>query len=805
MLAPLSWLKEYVDIDVDNQTLENKLFSSGFEVEEIIEVGKDVTGVYVGLVESCEKVEGTHLSVCKVNVGEKGTFQICCGANNVRAGKKFPVALEGATVLFADKQNPSIKQVATIKNTKIRGIESFGMLCSGDELGISENMYDGASYDGLLELDDSLQVGQDLKQAIGLTDFVFDISVTANRPDCQSILGMAREIAAVLEKPFKMPEVSFTAKKGNEDFSVEIENLELCPRYEAHIATDVVVEKSPLWLRKRLELVGIKPINNVVDITNYVLKEIGQPMHAFDKQTLKGNKIVVRAAKDKEEFVALNEEKYTLSENNLVVADAQEAVAIAGVMGGFDSGITENTKEIVFESAKFERSSVRKTSRALGLASDSSSRFEKGVDEFSVNLGRQRALHLLEVLGAGKAVGGAIIVAKNPEILESNVTASVAKINSVLGIEVPNSEIVRVLSNLGLRPQIEGDKLSVTVPAFRSDIETYQDLAEEIIRLYGYDHINSDFLKFVSVTAGQRTKEQKLKNNIRRFFYGQGFMESITYSFFSPKDLDLLKLEENDPLRETIKILNPLKENISLMRTTLAPSMIANVVRNIKRNNQSGKLYEISRVFHAKELPLSQYPEEHEMLSIGVFGKDEDYFSVKGVVEALINQFGFSAEFERANKNFLHPGVSANVLVNGEVVGYFGAIAHDVKDELAIDKMFYIGEIAYHKLEEMFNKKIEYKNIMETVIVKRDLALVAKEELTNGEIEKVIKNSAKNIVSVKLFDIYKGKQIGEGNKSMAYHIDLEIKDDDMQDENANKTMKSIVYNLKTKLNIEVRQ
>ncbi len=805
MLAPLSWLKEYVDIDVDNQTLENKLFSCGFEVEEIIEVGKDITGVYVGLVEECEKVEGTHLSVCKVNVGDKGTFQICCGADNVWAGKKFPVALDGATVLMSDKQNPAIKEVVTIKNTKIRGIESFGMLCAGDELGISANMYDGADYNGLFELDDSAVVGQDLKKAIGLTDYIFDISVTANRPDCQSILGMAREISAVLEKPFKMPKTTYNSIDKQVDFSVEIENFELCPRYEAHLATDIKIEKSPLWLRKRLELVGVKPINNLVDITNYVLKEIGQPMHAFDRDILQGNKIVVKNAKNNEKFVALNEEEYTLSESNLVIADANKTVALAGVMGGLDSGINNQTKEVVFESAKFERSSVRRTARGLGLTSDSSSRFEKGVDEFSVSLGRERALHLLELLGAGKPLSNAIVVAKEPQITEKVVSASVQKINDVLGIIVPNAEILRVLTNLRLKPQIVEDKLTVTVPAYRSDIETYQDLAEEIIRMYGYEHIKNDFLKFTSVTAGQRTSQQKLKNFVRKFLYGQGYMESITYSFFSPKDLDLIKVPEDHALRNTIKILNPLKENISLMRTTLAPSMIASVVRNLKRNNQNGRLFEISRVFFAKELPLLDYPEEREILSLGVFGKDEDYFTIKGTIEALADELGLEFEFERAEELFLHPGISANILLNGEKVGYFGMIAHDIKEELAVEKSFFIADIDYYKLVALTNQKTNYKNILNTIIVKRDLALVAEESLTNGQIERAIKKVSKNIVSVELFDIYKGKQIGENQKSMAYHLDFELLDNEQVEENANKLMQEILTSLKVELKVEIRQ
>ncbi|MGI5841940.1 MAG: phenylalanine--tRNA ligase subunit beta, partial [Christensenellales bacterium] len=437
MLAPISWLKDFVDIDITPEQLQQKLFSCGFEVDQIIEVGKDITGVYVGFVEECEKIEGTHLSKCVVNVGDKGTFQICCGADNVRKGKKFPVALEGATVYSHDKNNPDKKELFTIKNTKIRGVESFGMLCAGDELGVSENMYKGAGYNGLLELSDDAVVGQDFKKAIDLVDYVLEIEIPASRPDCQSIFGIAREVAAVLGKPFKMPKTNFDEIQKEINFEVEVKDFDLCPRYMAHYVSGVKVEQAPQWMRKRLELVGVNSINNIVDITNYVLKEIGQPLHSFDKALLNNNKLVVRRARENEEFKALNDQTYALNTNNLVIADGEKAVALAGVMGGANSGINQDTKEVMFESATFERSSVRKTSRALGLASDSSARFEKGVDEFSTVLGLNRALSLVQELNAGQITNVRFVKAKNPEIKEKYLTVSINKINELLGIEIP--------------------------------------------------------------------------------------------------------------------------------------------------------------------------------------------------------------------------------------------------------------------------------------------------------------------------------------------------------------------------------
>ena len=550
MLVPLSWLKEYVDIDVTPQELEKKLFDGGFEVEELYQVGHDIDKIVVGLVETCEPIPETHLHVCQVNAGEYGTMQICCGADNVQAGGKYPVALVGATVYATAKDHKTIEGVMTIKKGKLRGFESYGMLCSGTELGLTEDLYPGAGYNGLLEMPADAQPGADVKAITGLDDWMFDISLTANRPDCQSILGIAREVSAMLEKPLKMPSTDYTETDVKKDgFKVSVEAPDLCPRYSAHYVYDVNMGESPSWMKRRLALVGIGSISNIVDITNYVLKEIGQPMHAFDCSYLEGNEICVRRAHEGEKIVTLDEQEYTMSPANLVICDGVKPVALAGVMGGLNSEIRDTTESVMFEAAKFARDNVRKTARALGKSSDSSSRFEKGVDEYSTVLGMKRALHLIEELGCGKVSSTHVDVNVGNSIEPQPMQVSIHKVNSVLGIEVPAEEIVRLMKNLNFNPTVDGDVLTLQVPAYRedmlpegeNDVERYPDVAEEVIRMYGYDHIKSTFMPSAQVTAGGYNKEQKGELALKRTLCTMGAYECMHYSFFSPSDLDLLK------------------------------------------------------------------------------------------------------------------------------------------------------------------------------------------------------------------------------------------------------------------------
>ncbi|MBQ3064806.1 MAG: phenylalanine--tRNA ligase subunit beta [Clostridia bacterium] len=771
MLAPLSWLKEYVDIDVTAKELESLLFSAGFEVEELKEVGADISGVVVGLVETCVPIPDTHIHVCQVNMGPHGTQQICCGADNVRVGGKYPVAMIGATVYATAKDHVTIEGVMTIKKGKLRGEESNGMLCSGTELGVSEDMYPGAGYNGLLVLPEDAELGADVKPLLGLDDYIFDISITANRPDCQSIIGIAREVAAVLKKPFRMPELSYTESDRTLDFSVSVEAPDLCPRYIAHYVSDVKIGPSPAWMRRRLSLVGINSISNAVDITNYVLKEFGQPMHAFDLADLEKNEIVVRRAQDGETIVTLDEKEFKLTSENLVICDGNKPVALAGIMGGLNSEIKDTTKNIVFEAAKFARDNVRKTSRALGQSSDSSSRFEKGVDEYSTQLGMRRALHLMEELECGTVSGVHIEVSSGNSTESHPLTVSISKMNALLGIEVPEEEILRHLGALGFEPSIEGDDLHLMVPAYREDIDDHvQDIAEEVIRSYGYEHITPTFLKNASVTVGGRNPEQKKLLALKNVLCKQGYSESIFYSFFSPKDLDMLRLPENAEERTAIRILNPISEDLSLMRTTLSASMLNAVVRNLRRGNTAGRFFEVANIYRAKSLPLTEYPSEEKHLCIGAFGDNETFFTLKGALEAIAETFRVKLVFERGERPFLHPGMTATVSVDGKEIGYIGRLAHDLCAELAIEKPVFFCELDYEILSPYLNTQIVYRPVSKFAEETRDLALVVAEDVTCAQLEDAIATSCKYITKVTLFDVYRGKQIGEGKKSMAFNI-----------------------------------
>lgn len=805
MLAPISWLKEYVDIDVSPKELEEKLFSAGFEVEEVIEIGKDISGVVVGLVTECRPIPDTHISVCRVDCGDKGSFQICCGADNVRAGKKFPVALVGATVYATARDHVTVEGVMTIKKGKLRGEESEGMLCSGVELGLTEEMYEGAEYLGLLELPDDAPVGEDIKPLVGLDEVVFDIGITANRPDCQSIIGMAREVAAVLKKPFKMPALDYSESGETIPFTITVEAPDLCPRYIGHAVNNVKIAPSPKWMQRRLSLVGINAISNVVDITNYVLKEFGQPMHAFDRRDLKDDTIIVRRAKDGEEIVTLDEKTFKLTSDNLVICDKTRPVALAGIMGGLNSEIKDSTTAILFEAAKFARDSVRKTGRSLGQSSDSSSRFEKGVDEYSTVMGMKRALHLIEELGAGEVTSYHCDVAVTPEVKSRPLTVSLKKINELLGVEVPEKEVLYHLSALGFEPEIAGDSLSVQVPPYRDDIDSSAaDIAEEIIRSWGYENIRPRFLDLARVTSGGRTEEQKKALKVKNTLCKSGFSESVFYSFFSPKDLDLIRLPEDAPERQAIRILNPLTEDLSLMRTTLVPSMIHCAVRNLRRGNTEGRFFELARVFRPKSLPLTEYPEERDTLSMVAFGDGETFFTAKEGPEALAEAFGTKFSYQKATRPYLHGGMCAEIFCEGKPVGVMGRLSYEICEELAVEKPIFLAEIDYAALAPLLSTKLRYKPISRFSTEERDLALVTDEALTCGEIESAILSGCKYLTDVRLFDVYRSKAIGEGKKSMAFRLTFTPEDKEFTSDEIDKYVQKILKKLSFMFGIELR-
>ena len=813
MLVPLSWLKEYVDIDVTPEELEKKLFDGGFEVEERYQVGKDISNVVVGLVESCEPIPETHLHVCQVNAGEHGAMQICCGADNVRTGGKFPVALPGASVYATAKDHKTIEGVMTIKKGKLRGYESCGMLCSGVELGLTEDLYPGAGYNGLLVLPEDAELGADVKELTGLDDWIFDISLTANRPDCQSILGIAREVSAMLEKPLKMPATDYNETDvEKEGFSVRVEAPELCPRYSAHYVYDVKIGESPAWMKRRLALVGMSAISNVVDITNYVLKEIGQPMHAFDCSYLEGNEICVRRAKENEKIVTLDEQEYTMNENNLVICDGVKPVALAGVMGGLNSEIRDTTEAVMFESAKFARDNVRKTARALGKATDASARYEKGVDEYSTVLGMKRALHLMEELGCGKVSRTHFDVNTGNSIDPTPMTVSVSKVNGVLGIEVPEAEILRIMKNLNFAPEINGDELTIQVPAYRedmlpegeNDVERYPDVAEEVIRMYGYDHVTDTFLSAAQVTMGGYNEEQKGELALKNTLCTMGIYECMHYSFFSPADLDLLKLPADAKERNAIEIINPINQDLSLMRTTLAASMLNAISRNEKQGTLEGRLFEVASIYIPESLPLTSYPDERKVLCVGTFGNNESFFTMKGIANTIAESMDIEFTYEPVQKSFLHPYQAVKVLCEGEEIGYFGKVAYDIQDKLSMRASAYVMELDLEILSKWYDKKRTFIPLPKFAEEKRDLAFVMDKAITCGEIEDCIRKENKYVKEIKLFDIYEGGQIPEGKKSMAFSITFVPKDEAFDDARVQKFVDKICAKLNEEYGVELR-
>ena len=805
MITPLSWLKEYVDIDVTPQELQDKLFSCGFEVEELYEVGKDISKVVVGHVLTCEAIPDTHLHVCQVDCGTYGTFQICCGADNVATGGKFPVALVGATVYATAKDHKTVEGVMTIGKGKLRGYESHGMLCSGVELGVSENMYPGAGYNGLLVLPEDAEIGADVKPILGLDDWIFDIAITANRPDCQSIFGIAREVAAILEKDLKMPALDYTETDAElEGFTVTVDCPDLCPRYSAHYVTDVKIGESPAWMKRRLALVGIDAISNVVDITNYILKELGQPMHAFDLTTLEGNAINVRRAKNGEPITTLDGQDLTLTDANMVICDGVKPVALAGVMGGLNSEIRDTTSAVLFESAKFARDNIRRTSRALGKRSDSSARYEKGVDEYATVMALKRALHLIEELGCGKVGRTHADVNTGNSVEPREVSVSVDRVNKCLGITVPNEEILKIMKNLAFNPQINGDTLTLQVPAFREDIETYQDVAEEVIRMYGYEHVIPAFMPSAQVTIGGLNLTQKTELKLKKALCAVGAYECIHYSFFSPADLDMLRFAEDAVERKAIRLVNPISEELSLMRTTLAASMINAVARNQKKGNLEGRLFEIGNVFMPYELPLTRYPDEKPGLCVGIFGEKESFYTMKGIAEKIADTLQLNFTYENMSNTFLHPYQTARVLCEGVEVGCFGKLAYDIADECDLRTPMFIMELDLKVLSQWYGKKPVFTPLPKFPEEQRDLALVADKTITCGQIEAVMKDACKYVTKITLFDIYEGEQIAADKKSMAFTVVFTPTEEAFTAESVDGFVKKILKQLNKNYGVELR-
>lgn len=802
MLLPISWLRDLVDLHgIDNDTVEASLFSCGLEVEERRPAAPAVSGVVVGRLLSVERMENSeHLHICHVDCGQYGAdVQIVTGASNISAGDHVPVALHGATVIGREGKT------VTIKNGKLLGVPSNGMLCSGEELGIDDDWYEGAGVYGILILSPDTTPGTDVKTVLALDDEVWDVSITANLPHCQSVFGIARELAAKLDRPLTEPDGSYTAvEAGKSSIGVTVEAPDLCPRYIGHYVKDVQIVPSPRWMRRRLLLTGHKPINALVDITNYVLTELGQPMHAFDLSDLAGEQIVVRRAAAGEQITTLDEKTFSLTPDVLVICDAEKPVALAGIMGGLNSEIKPMTREVLFECAKFARDNIRHTSRALGQSSDSSHRYEKGVDEYTTGKAMARALHLVEALGCGVVTATHIDrrTCEHPE--PTTITTSFEKLNRVLGIEVPRTTVVNILTRMQYTVTVHGDALTAVAPLFREDIEDYPDLAEDIIKMYGYEHITPRLMTPASITAGGYTRTQQQRNKLKDTLVNEGYFELINYSFFSASDLDLLRLPADDARRQVVALRNPLSENYAIMRSTLVPSMLAILSHNQKRGHAGGRFFEVANRF----LPAHDagaLPEERETLCFALYGDDESFFTAKGAPEAIADAFGISFSYARGAQPYLHPGEAADVLLGETVVGYFGRLSYECAEAAELAGNVFVGELDWRKISDACPELVRYAPIPRFPAVTRDLALLADEAVTCGEITDVIRAACKQVTSIELFDVYRSEQLGAGKKSMAFGLTfLPSGDVPLSPEAVDKFVEKILKSLAFRLRVSIR-
>ncbi len=796
MKVPISWLKDFVDITISEKELADKLVSCGFEIEEIIYQKEQIKKVVTGRILTIEKhPNADKLAICCLDIGN-GTTQVVTAATNIKVGDIVPMALDGA-LLAGDK---------TIHAGELRGIKSCGMLCSGAELDLTENDFAGAGVHGILILPEDTAIGADINDIIGSNDIILDISITANRQDCNSILGIAREVAAVTNQKVKYPDFSFESIKSEnikDCLSVENKAYELCSRYMARVVRNVVLTSSPDYIKRRLKAVGIRPINNLVDVTNYVLIEIGQPLHAFDLDLLENKKIVVRTAQNDEKIVALDGKEYLLKDNNLVICDAKKPVAVAGVMGGEYSSVNNNTKSIAMESANFARDSVRRTSKQLNLRSDSSLRFEKSIDFLSQEAGLNRVLSIIDKNGWGKVVDG-VIDSRVHEIKQNVINLHYQEINKVLGIVVPKQTIVDILNSLEFVTEVFGDNLKVTVPLYRTDVVGVNDLAEEVIRIYGYDHIKPTMLSSTEIIRGGKTAAQKRVDKTKGVLTAHGAFELVSYSFVSPKAFDLLHLKDSSNLRNAIKILNPLGVDFSVMRTTLSYSMIKIIAANLLRGNKSARFFEVAKTYIPKELPLTDRPIEKYKLCIGAYGDGEDFYSIKAIIDDMLSVNNLFAEYTRADIEYLHPGRSANILINGKNVGYVGEVFEDVAAEFDIDKRIYIAELDWEYILDNAPSMIDFKPMSKYQAMERDLALVVSKDTAVKSVLDIIKQQGGEILEdCDVFDIYEGDQVPKGQKSVAIKLNFRHMNRTLTDEEVSVVIDNMLSKL-SEINARLR-
>ena len=804
MNTSLSWIKTYVpDLDVTAQEYTDAMTLTGTKVEGFTELDADLDKIVIGQIDKIEKhPDADKLIICQVNIGTE-SVQIVTGAPNVKEGDKVPVVLDGGRVAGGHdgKMTPG---GVKIKKGKLRGVESFGMMCSIEELGSTREMYPEAPEYGIYIFPEDAVVGESAVKALGLDDVVFEYEITSNRVDCYGVLGIAREAAATFQKKFCPPivEVKENDEKASDYVKVTVEDPELCPRYCARVVKNVKIGPSPKWMQRCLASNGIRPINNLVDITNYVMEEFGQPMHAYDLDTIANQEIIVRRAGKDEKFVTLDGQERIMDENVLMICDGEKAVGIAGIMGGENSMITDDVKTVLFEAACFDGTSIRLSSKRIGLRTDASGKFEKGLDPNNAQAAIDRACQLMEELGAGEVVGGMVDVCSETRE-PSRVKFEPEKINKLLGTSLTKEEMIDYLGRVELAYDEKTDE--IVAPTFRQDIHCNADVAEEVARFYGYDKIPMT-LPTGEATTGKLPFKLRIQEVARDIAEYCGFSEGMSYSFESPKVFDKLCIPEDSELRKVITISNPLGEDYSIMRTSTLNGMLASLSTNYNRRNKDVRLYALGNIYLPKSLPVTELPDERTMFTLGMYGKG-DFFDMKGVCEEFFEKIGMKKKVTydpNSGKPFLHPGRQANMIYEGKVVGYLGEVHPAVADNYSIGEKAYIAVIDILDVLEFAGFNHKYTGIAKYPAVTRDLSLVVPHAVLAGQIEEIFDQRGGNILeSYQLFDIYEGAQIEKGFKSMAYSLVFRAHDKTLGENEISAAMKKIMNGLNG-LGIELR-
>ncbi len=808
MNTALSWIKAYVpELDCTAQEYADAMTLTGTKVETYEKLDKNLEKIVIGQIEKIEKhPDADKLIVCQVNIGTE-VIQIVTGAQNVKEGDKVPVVLDGGKVAGGHDGGPLPADGITIKAGKLRGVPSNGMMCSIEELGSSREMYPEAPEEGIYIFPEDAETGADAVEALGLRDTVFEYEITSNRVDCYSVLGVAREAAATFRKPFIAPkvEVKATTEKAEDYISVEVKDSELCPRYCARVCTNIKIGPSPKWMQRRLAASGIRPINNLVDITNYVMEEYGQPMHAFDLDTVAGHKIIVRRAKDGDVFQTLDGQMRNLDSDMLMICDAEKEIGIAGIMGGENSKITENVKTVLFEAATFNGANIRKSAKRLGLRTDASGIFEKGLDPRNAQAAIDRACQLIQELGCGEVTDGMVEVCAPLKELRKIIFDS-KRINDLLGTDISEQEMEAIFAMLELELTTEADGTKMlTIPSFRQDLEGIADIAEEVARFYGYDKIPMT-LPSGEATTGKLPFTLRIEQKARDIAEYCGFSQGMCYSFESPKVYDKLLIAKDDALRNAITIANPLGEDFSVMRTISLNGMLTSLATNYNRRNKNVRLYELGNIYLPKALPLTELPDERMQFTLGMYG-DGDFFTMKGVVEEFFDSIGMKKKAvydPKAGKNFLHPGRQANILYDGKLIGYLGEVHPEVCDNYDMKTKAYVAVLDMPEILPFATFDRKYAGVAKYPAVSRDISMVVPKSVLAGEIEAVIvQRGGKILEDYKLFDIYEGSQIKEGFKSLAYSITFRAQDKTLEDADVTAVMKKILNGLE-RMGIELR-